>query len=60
MPDYPSSHGDSRDEASKEAAHQEEDTTSILDGEEGWLRQRVSDGEDNCCCEIVLVPTMSS
>jgi hypothetical protein len=44
----------------KEAAHQEEETTSILDGEEGWLWQRVSDGEDNCCCEKVFIPTMSS
>jgi hypothetical protein len=38
MPAYPQSQGDSTDEASEAA---------ILDGVEGWLRQRVSDGKIN-------------
>jgi hypothetical protein len=41
-----------------EAAHQKEETTAILMVVEGWLRQRVSDGRDNYCSEIVLVPDM--
>jgi hypothetical protein len=42
-----------------EAAHWNEETTAILMVEEGWLRQRVSDGRDNNCSEIVLVPVLS-
>jgi hypothetical protein len=38
-----------RDEASMDAAHQEEKTSVILDGSGSWLRQSVSDGRDNFC-----------
>jgi hypothetical protein len=60
MPTYPSSQRDSSDEAGEEAANHEEEPQQFWMSVEGWLRQRVSEGKDNYCTDVVFVPAVPS
>ncbi len=58
IPTYPSYQRDSRDEAGEEAVHHNEELQQFWMGVEGWLRQRVSEGKDNYCTDVVFVPAV--